>query len=358
MEPPVSDPTSNELVTWKVQSVDPITGEMLSEAELAYRSRILEEAREGLIGVDTLYFTTHRMIHQPLTDEQGRLSTEGWVLDRANNTTVRVARGEGVDATTLERLAVTIVRSAINDFAGEVMLHLFALANDPPNWRRPQLHIQLSELLDRLGFKRDNRGLHYSDARRKLSTTLLALQLTQIGVQQRAGRKGDNSLGFIAPLLSGITYATQQAVGNLTPIEVFEHGLPDSVTVYINPLWYQGLREPDGTPGRRYTLIPQPEPRAAPGRTRGGSRSPALRLMREYVQRCKHAEQGSQVGVTRQVLLSVAGITSKRTDKANVALTRVLDALVDEKVITGYHPDPLPLGTMEIVTVRWSAEEA
>jgi hypothetical protein len=261
-----------------------------------------------------------------------------------------------VDPSTLERLAVTIVRSAINDFAAEVMLHLFALANDPPNWRRPQLHIQLSDLLDRLGFKRDNRGIHYSDSRRKLSTTLLALQLTQVGVQQRAGRKGDNSVGFIAPLLSGITYATQQDVGNLSPIEVFEQGLPDSVSVYINPLWYQGLREPDGAPGRRYTLIPRPEPVATPGRTRGGSRSPALRLLREYIQRCKRAEQGTQVAITRQVLLHVAGITSKRADKANVSLMRLLDTLLTEKVIEGYAPVPLPLGTMEIVTIRWSTE--
>jgi hypothetical protein len=316
----------------------------------------LQEAQEGFTGIDALYYSTHRIIHQPLTDEQGMLSTEGWVLDRANNTTLRVVQSEGVDPSTLERLAVTIVRSAINDFAGEVMLHLFALANDPPNWRRPQLHIQLSDLLDRLGFKRDNRGIHYSDSRRKLSTTLLALQLTQIGVQQRAGRKGDNSVGFIAPLLSGITYATQQDVGNLSPIEVFEQGLPDSVSIYINPLWYQGLREPDGAPGRRYTLIPRPEPAATPGRTRGGSRSPALRLLREYIQRCKRAEQGRQVAITRQVLLHVAGITSKRVDKANASLGRLLDTLVTEQVIEGYAPAPLPLGLMEIVTIRWSAD--
>lgn len=348
---------SKELIGWQVQSVDPITGELLSEEEVAYRTRILQEAREGFTGLDALYHSAQRIIHQPLTDEQGMISTEGWVLDRANNTTLRVARSEGLDPGALERLAVTIVRSAINDFAAEVMLHLFALANDPPNWRRPQLHIQLSDLLDRLGFRRDGRGIHYSDSRRKLSTTLLALQLTQVGVQQRAGRKGDNSVGFIAPLLSGITYATQQDVGHLSPIEVFEQGLPDSISVYINPLWYQGLRDPDGSPGRRYTLIPRLEAPAAPGRARGGSRSPALRLMREYLQRCKRAEQGTRVAVTRQVLLQVAGITSKRADKANASLARVLDALVAEGMIAAYEPQPLPMGAMELVTMHWAAEQ-
>jgi len=349
---------SRELVAWQVQSVDPLTGELLSDEELAYRSRILQEAREGLTGVDALYYSAHRVIHQPLTDERGQLSAEGWVLDRANNTTLRVARSGGPDAGAIERMTVTVVRSAINDFAGEVMLQLFALANDPPNWRRPQLHIQLSDLLDRLGFRRDNRGIHYSESRRKLSSTLLALQLTQIGVQQRAGRKGVDSAGFIAPLLSGITYATQQDTGDLSPVEIFEQGLPDSISVYINPLWYQGLREPDGSPGHGYRLIPRPEPRGEPGRSRGGSRSPALRLVREYVQRCKRAERGCQVAVTRQVLLNVAGIASKRADKANTSLARVLDALLEERAIEGYEPRPLPLGAMDIVTLRWLVERA
>ena len=347
---------AKSLIDWQVQSVDPITGELLSPEELAYRARILQEAQEGLTGVDALYYATHRRIHQPLTDEEGRLSNEGWVLDRANNTTLRVAGSEGVDPGTLERLAVTVVRSAINDFAGEVMLQLFALANEPPNWRRPQVYIQLSDLLDRLGFKRDNRGIHYSDSRRKLSTTLLALQLTQIGVQQRAGRKGDATTGFIAPLLSGITYATQQDVGHLSPIEVFEQGLPDSISIYINPLWYQGLREQDGSPGRRYTLIPRPALPAAPGRARGGSRSPGLCLLREYIQRCKSAERSGQVGVTRQVLLNVAGITSKRADKANGTLLRLLEGLIAEEVIESFVPTPLPLGAMEIISVRWPVD--
>ena len=346
----------HELVQWQLQSVDPLTGELLSDEELAYRARILQEAKEGFTGVDALYFSAHRIIHQPLTDEQGLISGDGWKLDRANNTTLRVADSEGLDPGALEKIAVTIVRSAIDDFAAEVMLALFALANDPPNWRRPRLHIQLSDLLDRLGFKRDGRGLHYSDARRKLSTTLLALQLTQIGVQQRAGRKGDASVGFIAPLLAGITYATQQEVGNLSPVQVFEQGLPDSVTVYINPLWYQGLREPDGSPGRRYTLIPRQEPRPTPGRARGGSRSPALRLVREYVQRCRQAERGSQVAVTKQVLLNVAGITNRRSDKANASLSRVLDALLVEEVIAGYEPNPLPIDVQAIVTLRWRTD--
>lgn len=345
-----------ELVQWQLQSVDPLTGELLSDEELAYRARILQEAQEGFTGVDALYFSTHRIIHQPLTDEQGLVSGDGWKLDRANNTTLRVAQSEGLDPSALEKLAVTIVRGAIDDFAAEVMLMLFTLANDPPNWRRPQLHIQLSDLLDRLNFKRDSRGLHYSDARRKLSTTLLALQLTQIGVQQRAERKGEASVGFIAPLLSGITYATQQEIGNLSPVQVFEQGLPDSVTVYINPLWYQGLREPDGSPGRRYTLIPRQEPRPAPGRARGGSRSPALRLVREYLQRCKQAERGRQVAVTKQVLLNVAGIANRRADKANASLGRVLHALLDEKVIQSYEPDPLPLDALAIVTLRWTPD--
>ena len=60
--------------------------------------------------------------------------------------------------------------------------------------------------------------------------------------------------------------------------------------------------------------------------------------------------------MTRQVLLHVAGITSKRTDRANASLLRILESLVAEQVIASYAPSPLPLAMMEMVTLRWAAE--
>ena len=263
----------------------------LSEEEVAYRTRILQEAREGFTGVDALYFSTHRSIHQPLTDEQGMLSTEGWVLDRANNTTLRVAGTEGLDPGALERLAITIVRSAINDFAGEVMLQLFALANDPPNWRRPQLHIQLSDLLDRLGFKRDNRGMHYSDSRRKLSITLLALQLTQIGVQQHASRRGRHLDRLHRAAALGHHLCHAAGCGEALADRDLRAG-----AARHRGCVYQSAVVPGTARTRRLAGSPlhahSPAASCRPRRDeRGAARiPPALRLLREYVLRCKQAE--------------------------------------------------------------------
>jgi len=41
--------------------------------------------------------------------------------------------------------------------------------------------------------------------------------------------------------------------------------------------------------------------------------------------------------------VSVVGITNKRADRANEPLARVLQALVEERVLTDYKPSPLPV---------------
>jgi hypothetical protein len=341
---------------WTILPADPLTGQLLDEAERAFRERIRAEAQEGLVGVDTLYLSAHRRIHQPLAGEQGEVSGDGWILERPNHTTLRVAYSEGLEAAALADLAVTIARAAINDFAAEVMLTLFAIANDPPNWRRPQLTISLNDLLDRLGFRRDNRGVHRSDARKKLSTTLLSLHLMHIGVQQRARRRGAQSVGFIAPLLSSIAYATHDEIGNLSPIEVFRQGLPEMVSIHINPLWYQGVRQPDGSPGAQYGLLSRADLPQRGGRTRGGSRSVAVSKLREYLLQYRQAVGPDQTHVTvaRRALLEITGITNRRADQANASLTRAITSMIEEDLLAGYRPQPLPLDPLGLITLSWA----
>jgi hypothetical protein len=342
---------------WAILPADPLTGQLLEESERAFRERILGEAQEGLVGVDTLYLSARRRIHQPLADEQGQMSGDGWILERANNTTLRVAYGDGMEPAALAEAAVTIARAAINDFAAEVMLTLFAIANDPPNWRRPQLTISLNDLLDRLGFTRDNRGVHRSDARKKLSTTLLSLHLLHIGVQQRTKRRGAQSVGFLAPLLSGIAYATNEETSHISPIEVFRQGLPETVSIHINPLWYSGVRHTDGSPGLAYSLVPRAELPQTNGRTRGGSRSPAMRQLREYLLQYRRATGPEQTSVTltRMALLSIVGITNRRADQANASLVRAIAGMVEEELLDGYRPDPLPIDALGLITLHWAA---
>ncbi|GAC1400603.1 MAG: hypothetical protein NVSMB65_18360 [Chloroflexota bacterium] len=340
---------------WTVLRIDPASGELLGTEEAAFRERIRVEAEQGLVGVDALYLSVHRTIHQPLVGEQGRVLGDAWLLQRANRTTLRIPIGEDADATARENVAVTIARAAIDDFAAEVMMHLFAAANDPPNWRRPSFTVRLSDLLDRLGFRRDDRGIHRSDARRRLTTTLLALHLTHIGMQREAGRRGGRSVGFIAPLLAAVGYATREDVGHLSPIEVFEQGLPEEVSIAINQLWYAGVRQPDGLPGQDYTLIPRPLPGAG-GRKRGGSRSRVAAVLREYVLRCRAATTDSRVAITRRALLDISSISDRNVTQASRTLTHALDILCTEETLVAYAPSPVPLGSGDMITLYWQPE--
>ena len=159
----------------------------------------------------------------------------------------------------------------------------------------------LSDLLDRLGYKRDERGVHYTNNRR-----LLAKHAARPPVDagrraaRRAGRR--RPLGRLyrtADLLARLRY--EENVRHLSPIEVFEQGLPDAVTVTITDVWYAGVRQPDGLPG--VTTAFSQRRTTAGGRRRGGSRSPAVDALRVYVERCRAAGVSNHVRLTRQDLL-------------------------------------------------------
>lgn len=338
---------------WTVLRVDPRTGEQLEQEALAERERIRSEAQQGFVAVDGLYSEVQHAIHQPLVGEHGQVKEDVWLLHRANSTILSIQGGAGLNAANLEEIAITIARAAIDEFAAEVMVQLYALANDPPNWRRPDFTVRLSELLDRLGFRRDDRGIHQTRNRRRLTTTLLALHLTAVGVQRRAARKGGGNVGFLAPLLSSVGYATRAEVADLSPIEVFEQGLPEEVAVSINPAWYQGVRQRDGTLGTYYSLIPRAAPQRGIGRPRKGRRSPITDLLREYFLRAHGIANGSPLPITRQALLEIATISDRNQRQASRTLQKALDTLIDEGLLASYVPEPIPHGVSDLITVRW-----
>lgn len=337
---------------WDVKPIDPLAGARVPQAELRYRERIRQEAAQGFIGMDALYLSVQQAIHQPLVDEQGQILDDTWHLERANKTILAVPIGDTRDPGALERAAVDIVASAIGSFAAEVMLRLFAYANDPPNWRRPNFTIRLSELLDALGFKRDARGLHYSANRRRLTSTLLALHLTHVGLQQDAARRGGRAVGFIAPLLSTVGYATEEDVRHLNAWQVFQMGLPDEVMISIHPLWFQGLRDQDGVAGMDYALIPRPRAGNA-GRQRGGSKSPVIATLREYLLRCQNDLGTRSLTIARDRLLQIANITNQVPRHASRTLERALMRLQAEQLIHSYAPVPLSNGASDLITIEW-----
>lgn len=82
--------------------------------------------------------------------------------------------------------------------------------------------------------------------------------------------------------------------------------------------------------------------------------------MREYLQRCRSAANTTKILVTREVLLSAAGIADKNVTQAGKALGKALanalDALIAEGLLAGYAPSPLPLEPDASITLSWPEE--
>jgi hypothetical protein len=182
-----------------------------------------------------------------------------------------------------------------------------------------------------------------------LTRTLLALHLTHIGLQRHPQGR---SIGFIAPLLSAVGYATQEDVSHLSPLEVFEQGLPEEIAVAINPVWYEGLRRRDGSAGDDYVLIPRSLPKSSAGRHHPGQRSPVVDLLREYFLRCQSATGEHEIRVSKQALLKIANIRDRNPRQAGRTLARGLVTLRQEGLVHTFRPDPLPLGQVDIVVVE------
>jgi len=340
--------------SWEITSIDPRTGQLLSQQELDYRGRIRSEAARGLIAVDPLYQARHHDIHQPIIDEHGKVVDENWELRRRNKITLRISFSQignvnllEAAPARLEELAVTIAGKALGDLAAEVMRQMYMLANDPPNWRQGELTVKLTDLLDRLKYERDNRGIHRSANRRRLSQTLLALQFTQIGLQ----RETDGvSVGSLGSLISNLEYRTRESVADLSPAEVFAQGLPEDITVMLNPRWYR-LRDSDGNPLNGYALVPRTAI-GTPDRRRRNARAvtPYIRLQHYLSSTEEHATRGT-IMLTREALLRQAGITDQRRRQATQTLAKVLERLCADALLQSYAPRPLPIEPSDYVTL-------
>jgi len=343
--------------SWDIDPIDPRTGATLPDEERRYRGRIRTEAERGLIAVDPLYHAHAQEIHQPLLDEQGTVVEDGdWELRRRNKTMLRISFGSIGNGNVglvepgsqkLEDLGVTIARKAIGEVAADLMRLLYTLANDPPHWRNRDIRTTLSGLMDYLGYARDERGAHRSGNRRTLSQTLLALQFTQVGVQ----RDEDGvSVGTIGSLISGMQYRTRVPVSDLSPVEVFAHGLPEDIVITLNSLWYR-IRDADGRALDGYALIPRDAPPLLSAGGRKGRRLTPYHRLSSYLGAAReHAVKGN-IRLTREALLLQSGITDSRRRQATQTLAKALDRLCADGLLHDYAPRPLPLDANDMVSL-------
>jgi hypothetical protein len=81
-----------------------------------------------------------------------------------------------------------------------------------------------------------------------------------------------------------------------------------------------------------------------------------VRKLREYLLQYRQAVGPEQTHVTvaRRALLEIAGITNRRADQANESLARAITALIEEDLLAGYRPQPLPIEPLGLITLHWA----
>ncbi len=344
--------------------------EVIGPEEARLRRQIEDDANRGLIAMDTVYTVYRPDIHRYDTGEGVIESGKLVVRRKGGKVEMQIPLpgfisedglppnwdNRDLEASDPALIAVTeVARAALGDYAARVMHLLFEIANDYPHWRTPNITFSVNEFLDRLGYARDKRGIHYSKNRRYLMRALVALQTTQIIAERPVYDKGKNYREVImSPLLAGLRTIydnDEEANKHLSTWELFEKGVPgDIIQIRIGPDWYEGVRRGDGSHGNNYTLVPRlrdPNSLINPSHSRTEDR------MENYLYtRYKELKYSKlNISILRSTALDKAGVTTKNVTRATQILQKALDKLQAKGIITGYNPKPIPLRPTESFVV-------
>jgi hypothetical protein len=335
--------------------IDPLTGQPLNAREQAYREQILRDREQGLIAIDADYAENSALIHDSKLDRSTEAFDEGFVyVIRGNATTYRVAldRLGNIDSLMTDPMAsatvaYSIVAKVLGEPVAELMRQLYIIANDPPYYRRPKVTISITELVRRVGYKPDNRGVVRSDARRRVNQALLALHYTHISLQV-SGKNG--TIGRSAPLISELEYSTREDVSHLAPSEIFDRGLPDEVTITLG--WFGTIRDKEGLPVGEHALIPVVAYGSAAEWRRGGRGKSIVSRLR--VGLLEYGTAPGPLQLSKGLLLRISAIADKDPWQATRTLARALDKLVAEGTLDGYSPIPLPSREQDLLILDWT----
>jgi len=339
--------------------------EVVGPEEARLRREIEEEARRGLIAMDTVYSVLRPDIHRFDDQSEGVVEGGSLTFQRKQGKLSLQIPLPGFDSNEVQDqekrdmalVAVTeVARAALGDYAARVMHLLFEVANDYPHWRTPNITFSVNEFLDRLGYARDKRGIHYSKNRRYLMRTLVALNNTIVVAERPVYDKGKHYRAAVREALvtsiRTIYSNDEEANAGLSTWELFEKGTPgDIIQVSIGQAWYEGVRRRDGTPGNNYTLVPRlgdPRQLTNPGHSRTEDR-----LENYLYARYKELKYSKlSIPIQRATALDKAGVTTKNVTRATQILQKALDKLQAKSVITDYNPRPLPLRPTESFIVE------
>jgi hypothetical protein len=303
--------------------------------------------REQLVAVDRLYAAKATEIHSP-SDGVPEVRFGTLILPKR---TITLQLPLNLDSqrsnpTALDNI-LDIVRPFLGPYGARVVQALYEIANDPPNWRQPIITVDTNALLDRLGEKRDDRGIHYSRNRARLRDTLNAAHNLEVVGEYTTTEEGltlRHAVRRSVLSLIGATFEAGQTAG-LTSEELFLQGLPRSVQVRLN--FYDGVRRPDGTLGSQYLLLPR---LAEPKVLVKANYARTFERLRQYLLYRYRQETGKTLTLTRREALEAGGVTNKNVTRATHTMNTALNRLVVEGILESHSPVPLdPEGTFLLI---------
>jgi hypothetical protein len=230
-----------------------------------------------------------------------------------------------------------IIKPYLGEFGRRVVLLLYTVANDDPYWRKPQIQVDTNELLDRLGLKRDKRGIHRSKNRERLRDVLNAAHYLEIVGEYPGFVNGKPMrLAFRRTVLSliGAAYDPTESEGMSTS-SLFRRGLAKFITLRLN--FYDGIRRQDGQLGDSYVLLPRLE---APENLDSANHMGTYEALHSYFLLRYRQTRNRTLVITRQTALERANIRNKSGNRATSTLRKAIDRLVEAGVIENCSPVP------------------
>jgi hypothetical protein len=347
----IAPPTSVELGQLVRNTFAKLKGRPAFETAVPVEEQIVID-REALVAVDKFYVGTSNEIHT--TPDAWEISL-GVIRAQKRTIALQMQLPDDYPQHAIDNI-IDLIRPYLGTYGARVVHLLYEVANDPPYWRTPLISIDTNDLLDRLGDKRDRRGVHYSKNRKRLRDVLNAAHELEIHGEilvSEGGREVRRAIRRSVLSLIGADFDADEHRG-LTTEELFRRGLPKVMQIRLN--FYEGVRRPDGRLGNQYVLMPRlASPKALPAANYAATHE-LLRAFLLFLYR-ETSPETRTLAFTRQLALDKANITNKNKSMATQTLRKALDRLVADGTLESFSP-ALPLGPEEELQVTLSSAAA
>ncbi|MHB8626511.1 MAG: hypothetical protein ACYDBJ_03205 [Aggregatilineales bacterium] len=305
---------------------------------------------QPLIAVDKIYASKAVEIHTP---------PESWDFSlgvlRADRRTIalQMKLPLEVESSLIDNI-IDMVRPFLGTFGARVVQLLYEVANDAPYYRNPVITLDSNEILDRLGLRRDERGIHRSKNRERLRDALNAAHALEI-VGEYTIQENDRTVrkAFYRTVLTiiGATFDAEETA-SLSTLELRTRGLPKSLQIRLN--FYDGIRSPDGKLNTHYVLMPRMhDPQHLP---KANYATTQERLRAFVLLHYRQNPDGARViRVTRATIMEQAHITNKNRRMAATTLRKAFENLVKDGTIESYST-PIPSQDEGVLAITLTPE--